>query len=170
MSRLNEIQCCFNSDLSRVNLNDIQMSYNVKIYSFYFFLFWTWFNLNHIWQVFVCILAQCSYFSFISDKFQNGRLSLMEAARLSPSRNTTHSYECNCYVWCILIVSTSLFCWATSAVMNNSCSQTSVYSLYKGMVDLTLGGRKRHFQVQVQGNLDKMKRLHSIKAALGKNF
>lgn len=34
----------------------------------------------------------------------------------------------------------------------------------------TSGGKNRHFQVQVQGDLGKMTRSHSIKATQGKNF
>lgn len=106
------------------------------------FLFWTFFyfgfNLNLIWQF--LSLFWPSVLSFSSYRI-NSNMDAQDWWKLLGSApvGTQHTLmSVNCYIWCILIISTSLFLWATSPVMNNSRVKCLFTAVYKRTVDLTL--------------------------------
>lgn len=123
-----------------------------------------WFNLNLIW---LFVFNHKTFFILI--RFQYGLFRVVEATRLSPSRNIIPSYEFKIQS---LLVYFNLHFFFLLGQCNEKFTYSNIFiqPLTRAVDKHTLGDKKRHFQVQVQGNLGKMKRFHSVKVTSGKNF
>lgn len=136
--KFKEISCCINSDLSRVNLNDIQINYGMKppastLYS----------GCDLILILFDCVFNHKTFFLVI--RFQYGLFRFVEATRLSPSRNRTPSSEFKMP----LLVYFNLHFFFLLGQCNEifTYSNIFIHPLTSAVDKHTLGDKKRHFQV-----------------------